>query len=101
MAIYVHLNKKKILKNNVFILIFLKKIQIKIQNKNNKKKGLVAGRGGALGVARPPLAFSFLVFFFKKISLFIYFFNFFLLRWTRVAILLVTRGADVPFDRIC
>jgi hypothetical protein len=72
-----------------------------------------------LGLARwPPPAFEeaaatpkggghlfFFLFFLKKKKKFIYLFFkkfiIFLLRWTRVAILLVWCGADVAFNRIC
>jgi hypothetical protein len=57
------------------------------------------------GARPPPLAGAPLptLFFFLKKSIFIYFLInlYFLLRWTRVVILLTTCGADVTFDKIC
>jgi hypothetical protein len=44
---------------------------------------------------KPAIFSFFLFFFFLNKFIYLFFNNFFLLRWTRVAILLVTRGADV------
>jgi hypothetical protein len=79
MATRVHLNKKK------------------TKNKKRKRKN---GRRGGLG---HPFFHLFFIYFFKNKFIYLFFNKFiiFLLRWTRVAILLATHGADVVFDGIC
>jgi hypothetical protein len=82
----VYLNKKKLLKNNVFILIFLKKLKLKFKTKNKKTRGGWATpclwgwpRATPIGWGRPPLAFSFFFFFFfflKNKFIYLFFNNF-------------------------